>query len=273
MDAKALRRRANLGITGDLHERSIEAIRAALAERGPLTRAQIVEYQRDHELPYEGQTVPHLLRSTSLLGHVCFGPEIDGEAAHVLIDDWLAEPGNQPPNPAARLAEIFYAAYGPATPPDVRWWSGLPAAAARAAHADIAGRLAEVDVDGRSMWMPNAAVESIEQTLARPETVRLLGPFDPYILGYAKRDLGVPEVQLKQVNAGGGMIRPTIVADGTLIGTWQYRSTKTRMSVMVRPFAELSDRAMDAIEDELTDLGRYLDRTLAWDVADPAPSP
>ena len=266
MDAKALRRRADLGITPESHARSIEAIRCVLSERGPLTRRQIGDYLREHDLPHEGQTVPHLLRSVSLLGHVCFGPEVDGEVAHVLIDDWIAELGELPSNPSARLAETFYAAYGPATPADLRWWSGLPAAAARAAHQAIADQLVEVDIDGRAMWMLASAANQIAETLARPDTVRLLGPFDPYILGYAKRDLGVPEDQLKQVNAGGGMIRPTIIRDGVLIGTWQYRSTKTRITITIRPFADLSEAAQAAIKREIDDIARYLNRDARWSI-------
>lgn len=267
MDAKALKRRADLGITPDDHTRSIDAMRRVLSERGPLTRHQIIDHFREHDLPHEGQAVPHLLRSVSLLGHVCFGPELDGEATHILIDDWLTQPHEQPANPAARLAETFYTAYGPATPADFRWWSGLPAVAARAAHNDTANQLTEISVDGREMWMLNSAANRLDQTLARPEAVRLLGPFDPYILGYAKRDLGVPEAQLKQVNAGGGMIRPTIIADGTLLGTWQYRSTKTRINITLRPFADLSDDAQATIESEIDDIARYLNLSVRWSTA------
>ncbi len=267
MDAKALKRRADLGIIPDDHACSMQAMRRLLGERGPLTRHQIIDHFREQDLPHEGQAVPHLLRSASLNGHICFGPEIGGEAAHVLIDDWLTEPDNQPANPAARLAEIFYRAYAPATPADFRWWSGLPAVAARAAHQAVADQLTEVDVDGRPMWIPASTANQLADTLARPETVRLLGPFDPYILGYAKRDLGVPETQLKQVNAGGGMIRPTIIADGTLIGTWQYRSTKTRVNITLRPFTDLNDHAQTAIEQEINDIARYLNLNARWSTA------
>ena len=54
-----------------------------------MTRAEIGEAFRSVGLPSDGQATPHLLRTASLLGVTCFGPERDGEATHILIDDWL----------------------------------------------------------------------------------------------------------------------------------------------------------------------------------------
>ena len=137
MDRKALKRRANLGVTPDIYADAMTLIGRELAGEA-LTRAQIIERFREAGLPWEGQVVPHLLRSASLTGLICFGPLADGDDTHVLLDEWLPERTADPPNPAAELARRFFGAYGPATPSDFRTWTGLAAADARAGIDAIA---------------------------------------------------------------------------------------------------------------------------------------
>ena len=95
MDRKALKRRANLGVTPDIYADAMTLIGRELAGEA-LTRAQIIERFREAGLPWEGQVVPHLLRSASLTGLICFGPLADGDDTHVLLDEWLPEPDGRP---------------------------------------------------------------------------------------------------------------------------------------------------------------------------------
>ena len=143
MDRKALKRRANLGVTPGIHADAMTLISSELAGEA-LTRAQIIERFREAGLPWEGQVVPHLLRSASLTGLICFGPLADGDDTHVLLDEWLPERTADPPNPAAELARRFFGAYGPATPSDFRTWAGLAAPDARAGCDAIADELVEL---------------------------------------------------------------------------------------------------------------------------------
>ena len=146
MDRKALKRRADLGIDAATYQQAMAAMRRALSGGTALSRAELVERVRAAGLPHEGQVVPHLLRSASLTGLVCFGPTIEGADTHVLVEEWLAGVEDaQPANPSAELARRYFAAYGPAAPADFRWWSGLPAKEARAGFAAIADELEEVE--------------------------------------------------------------------------------------------------------------------------------
>ena len=99
MDRKALKRRADLGISPEDHARVLEHLRAELARRGPMTRAEIAESLRSAGLPSDGQATPHLLRSASMHGVICFGPDRDGEPTHILIDDWLPAALRHRPTP------------------------------------------------------------------------------------------------------------------------------------------------------------------------------
>ena len=264
MDAKALKRRADLGISDDDHGKVLKFLRKQLAANGPMTRAEIGDAFRSAGLPSDGQATPHLLRTTSLLGVSCFGPNRDGETTHVLIDDWLPE-ADPPPDPGAELARRYFAAYGPATQSDFRWWSGLPAADSRRCLQAAAEDLTEVDVDGQTMWMSHAGAVQLNDVLHGPQgVVRALGPFDPYIVGYAKRDLDVPNHLLKRVNAGGGMLRPCVLIDGRLVGTWDRKRRARGLTVGVTCFEELSESAQAQLEAEFAEIGRFLDAEISW---------
>ena len=263
MDRKALKRRADLGIDAEAYEGAMAAMRRALSGGAALSRAELVERVREAGLPHEGQVVPHLLRSASLTGMVCFGPTVEGTDTHVLIADWLAGVEDaRPANPSAELARRYFAAYGPAAQADFRWWSGLPAKEARAGFAAIADELEEVEADGKRMWL----------TPDRPATepsaprVRVLGAFDPYLLGYAKRELGVSEELLRKVHPGGGMILPTVLVDGVMVATWGRRRTGRGMRITVAPFWGLSGEMEAGIEAEVGDIGRFLGEGVGWEV-------
>ncbi len=264
MDAKALKRRADLGISDDDHGKVLKFLRKQLAANGPMTRAEIGDAFRSAGLPSDGQATPHLLRTTSLLGVSCFGPNRDGEATHVLIDDWLPR-ADPPPDPGAELARRYFAAYGPATQSDFRWWSGLPAADSRRCLQAAAEDLTEVKVDGQTMWMSHTGAARLNDVLHGPQGVlRALGPFDPYIVGYAKRDLDVPDHLLKRVNAGGGMLRPCVLIDGRLVGTWDRKRRARGLIVKVTCFEELSESAQAQLEAEFAEIGRFLDAEISW---------
>ena len=118
------------------------------------------------------------------------------------------------------------------------------------------------------MWMTLDAAEGIDEVLAGPDHVlRVLGPFDPYLLGYAKRDLDVPEHLLKRINAGGGMIRSCALIDGRLVGTWDRKRRARGLSVTLTAFESLSDDAQTQLEVEFAEIGRFLETEINWSLA------
>jgi hypothetical protein len=69
----------------------------------------------------------------------------------------------------------------------------------------------------------------------------LLPPFDEYLLGYRDRGAVLDNSFLKRVNAGGGMMKPTVVVGGRVVGTWAQKRTKGHIAVTVDSFYKLSD--------------------------------
>jgi hypothetical protein len=253
------RRRAELGLDEDTCARGIAIIRNALATQGPLTRDELVEHLATQGLRLEGQARPHLLYRAALEGLICIGPDRGAEPTYVLLSDWV-DLGPALPQEAAHaeLALRYLKAYGPATPEDQVAWSGMPISKTRAAWQLITDQLVEVQIAGHPAWMLKTQAAWLDEPPAHAPVVRLLPSFDTYLLGYQKRDFVVPPQYAKRVNAGGGMLHPTLLVDGRAIGTWKSKRQKNQLAILVEPFNHLPPELHRGLEAEIIDLSRFL---------------
>ena len=80
----------------------------------------------------------------------------------------------------------------------------------------------------------------------------------PICLAIKKRDLLVPPQHAKRVNAGGGLLNPTLLVNGRVVGTWKSKRQKNCLDVMLEPFDPLSSAVQPALAIEVEDLGRFL---------------
>src|SRR5438034_3218964 len=69
------RRYAELGLDEDTLTRGVRALRAILANHGPLTRDELVEQLAHHDIQLAGQARPYLLQHAALKGIICLGPD------------------------------------------------------------------------------------------------------------------------------------------------------------------------------------------------------
>ncbi len=141
------------------------------------------------------------------------------------------DPGPLPDRDAAvaELARRYAAAHAPASAEDFAAWSGLPASDVRRAWQDPqpAGRRA-----------------------GRGTGAGLLPAFDEWLLGWASRDLVLPERHAGEVLRG-GIIRAVAIADGRVFGTWR----RGRRGVELAPFGRVTAAMRDAVESEAERLG------------------
>ncbi len=61
----------------------------------------------------------------------------------------------------------------------------------------------------------------------------LLPPFDEYLVGYKDRSAVLDAGQASRINAGGGLLAPTILSRGRVVGTWR-RELGARATVRVQ---------------------------------------
>jgi hypothetical protein len=248
-------RSRQLGIAGEVGDRAVRALGDALRRRGALTRPQVAEILARHGIDASGQAPIHVIRRAALEGVLCVVPSPGGDETYVAFDDRV--PSSREVDPEAALTELarrFLRGYGPATPADLAAWSGLPRRTAEAAWSSLIGELVEVEVTGGRAWMRRGDVRSRRAAAGRPAPLRLLPAFDALLLGYADRTPFVPTAYARRVNAGGGMIRPTVLADPGVVGTWSIR----RGQIEVAPFAALDAEIRLGIERETSAVERFL---------------
>lgn len=209
----------------------------------------------------------------ALEGLVCYGPLQQSEPTYVLLEDWagIRPHGHGDEPQLAELARRYLDAYGPAGPEDLATWSGLPIREARKAWKLIEDELVETKVGGRPAWILATRADWLEALEPRPPLVRLLPSFDTYLLGYAERDLAVAPQYQKRVNRGGGVVNPTVLLDGRVVGTWNRKQTRGRLQTVVTPFEELPSEVQAQLGLEAADLARFLEVEGELVVTEPSP--
>jgi len=243
--ASNARRLAQEGVTPSLAERGVAVIERCLGEEGPLTRAQLGERIASAGVPTEGQALVHVLMLAGLRGLTVRGPVIGGEHAYVLVRDWLgdSEPVDRD-RALAALARRYLAGHGPAGDRDLAKWAGLPLRDARAGLIAIASAL-DVRADG-------LVDLASRPTAARLPPPRLLGAYDPLLLGWTSRELLLDSHQ--GIVSSNGLLRPFALVRGRAAATWSLRAGE----VALEPFRRLSRKDVSALERDAEDVVRFL---------------
>jgi hypothetical protein len=239
------RRLAQEGVPPDDGERGIAEVERSLAADGPLNRDQLRERVEAIGVRTERQALVHILFAASLRGLIVRGPMVDGKHAFVLVKDWLGKPKPVDRDRAlAELARRYLAGHGPAADRDLARWAGLPLRDARAGLSAISSEIEHredglVDVRGR----PEPA------ELPPP---RLLGPWDPLLLGWTSRELVLGEHrELVTIN---GIFRPFALVRGRAAASW----SRPWGEVVLEPFGRLAKADSAALEREAADVARFL---------------
>jgi len=239
------RRLAQEGVTPAAAERGVAVIEHCLAEEGPLARTQIRERLQAADVRTEGQALVHLLQLASLRGVAVRGPMQGREHAFALVRDWLGEPAAVARGAAlAQLARRYLAGHGPATDRDLARWAGLPLRDARAGIGAIASEL-EQGEDG----LVDLARRPAAAELPWP---RLLGPFEPVLLGWTSREALLGSHQ--GVVIVNGIFRPFALVRGRAAATWSLHRGKVGLT----PFGRFAPADAEALEEDAADVVRFV---------------
>lgn len=239
------RRLSQEGVTPEMAERGIGMIEQSLAEEGPLDRDRLRERLAAAGIRTQGQAFVHLLALASIRGLIVRGPMQADKQAFVLVRDWIGEPAAVDRGRAlAELARRYLAGHGPADEKDLARWAGLPLRDARDGLDAIAGGL-----DQRADGLVDLKRRSEASALPEP---RLLGPFDPILLGWRSRELILGEDAPRVVR--GGIFRAFALVRGRAAATWRL----SRNDVALEPFGRLSKAERSALATEAEDVRRFL---------------
>ncbi len=168
------------------------------------------------------------------------------DQAFVLTADWLGAPPPPLDREAAlgELARRYLAGHAPAGDVDLAKWAGIGLRDARTGLARC-GALQRPD----GLAERPAPPERAAAVLPPP---RLLGAFDPLLLGWASRDPIIGPH--RHIVTDNGVFRPFALADGRAVATW----TITRGRVVLAPLRGLGPETVAALDTDAADVIRFL---------------
>jgi hypothetical protein len=240
--ARAQRRHRELALDAGTFRRSEDALTRALAHGAQLTRGELGGALRAAGIGVDGPRLSHLLGHGELQGLICSGALRGKQATWALLADRAPRRG-APIGRAEALAELarrYFRSRGPATVRDFAWWSGLRAAEARAGLAAIESELASERIDGATYWWlggsPRASTAVVGDAV-------LLPAFDEYLVAYTDRGAVLAAEDVRRINAGGGLLAPTVILDGQVVGTWKRTFARAGVAIAIAMFAKPSGRA------------------------------
>jgi hypothetical protein len=240
------RRLAQEGVPPQDAERGVAAVEAALAADGPLTRSQLRERVAAAGVRTEGQALVHILLLASIRGIIVRGPAAGRDQAFVLARDWLGAPPPALGREAAlgELARRYLAGHAPAADRDLARWAGIGLRDARLGLARC-GAVQRADGLAELPASPRGAAAALPPP-------RLLGAFDPLLLGWVSRDpITGPH---RRIVTDNGLFRPFALAGGRAVATW----TISGGQVVLAPFGVLDAETQAALDADAADVTRFL---------------
>ena len=239
------RRLRQEGVSEAMTERALKTIERALADEGPLSGKELKGKLEAAVGPVAAGAFIHLMFLAALRGLTVRGPMAGKQHAYVLVRDWLGE--QKPVEREAGLAELarrYLVGHAPADERDLARWAGLPLRDARAGLEAIASKLTE-----RGDGLVELKRQPPPAEIPPP---RLLGAYDPLLLGWTSREEVVgPHKMLVTIN---GLFRPFALVDGRAVSTWGYAGGK----VTVEHLGKVTKKAAAALEADAAEVIRFL---------------
>jgi Winged helix DNA-binding domain len=238
------RRLRQEGISPHVADRAVSVISKALGSDGPMTRRQLRTVLERAGVPTAGQAFVHILLRATIDGLIVRGPMIGTDHAFALYVDWLGErPKVERDAALAELARRYLIAHGPADEQDLAKWAGLPLRDARTGLKAISRHV---------HLRPDGLLDLGREERSPRPSPRLLGPFDPLLLGWRSRELVLDGAQ--EVVTANGIFRAIAIVDGRAAGTWTLPDGKVKLNLWNPP----ARATLSAFSAEATGVETYL---------------
>lgn len=174
----------------------------------------------------------------------------DGTPDWALAED--AIPGmlddGDPAVARVELARLYLEAFGPATLDDFAWWSGFTKTNAKAILAEL------LDSDPPANKDVVDAPDPPPKRSSRGEPLRLLPPWDTYLVAYKDRSRYADDDHLPWLYDKRGNAAPVILHEGRAAGLWQFDVEDVRVAWL----PGVKKPAKKAVADEAARTGKLL---------------
>jgi hypothetical protein len=204
-------------------------------------------------------SIGFLLHITRARDVICSGPNQGTEASYVRADKWIKNWKDIPQERAERELLVKYLkAHGPATINDFAIWEGLYMKDAKDIWSREIQNMVEVDIEGAKATILESDLSELENAEIEDPVVRLLPYFDSFLLGHKSHLNIVDEKNRKKIYRNQGWVSPVLLVDGRARGVWSHVQKKNDLEVKITPFSKLSNQLSERVEEETSDLGRFL---------------
>jgi len=246
-----------------------------LTEKGPSTARQIsqavpelkAKIRHDVGKSYEGEFSigSRLMPSMCALGLLIRarprGSWRSNLYEYAALFDWLLYVDLESINPQeARtwLVQRYLAAFGPATPDDIQWWTGFSKGETEEALGALKPAAVEVTIEGLGDGYLMLADDAQRlRDFAQPDVpyIFLLPGLDPYIMGYRDRRRFLAAEHRAKVFDRAGNAMPTVWANGRVVGAWGQRRDR---GVIYGLFEPVGEEEQAFLESEVQRLEGFL---------------
>lgn len=241
-----------LGLHDEICLRSYKSIARMLQGR-QLTRDEIMSELKSEGLPTDELRSTHLMFGAEIEGIVCSGPRRGKQHTYALIDERV--PPVKPLHREEALAELarrYFGSHGPATLKDYIWWSGLPAADARAGLEMAKPGLVCEKVEGKEYWFVDTG-----STPTPTSSVFFLPAFDEFMVAYADRGAALDPTYNKDTITANGIFKPIIVAEGQVVGLWKRTFRKDKVLIEPSYFHPSKAPERETLEAAIASFGAF----------------
>ncbi len=199
-----------------------------------------------------------LLKPVAMEGGLVFGPNRGRNVTFVNPHKWIGPYEPLPSDQAmSEVVRRWLRMYGPGSKEDLARWWGISPGRARKPLEVLGDELVEVSVEGRKAFALAEDARSL-RTAKADGRARLLGGFDPYVVGFFPRD-GLVEAEFKsRVSRTAGWISPVVLVAGKPVGVWSHELRKGTMAITIEPFGRLPAARVRELEADAERLAAAL---------------
>jgi hypothetical protein len=201
------------------------------------------------------------VRMLCKMGVAVFAENRGQEVTFIRRDAWLKNKWKNISSDNARryITRQFISTYGPCDASDLKFYLGMYATHAKEYWDSIKDEITEIKVGHKKLWLLDKDVSELQNSSFESDTISFLPHFDNYLLAHRKKEHLVPAKHYKSIYRIAGWVTPTILHNGKVIGTWEYKEkngiTTIRMKLLGKQPKELKYK----VKNESLLLSSYFD--------------
>ncbi len=205
----------------------------------------------------------------SFLGLLVHAGKRGSRSLWMRSDYWIPGLGTPPDRQKCRteLLRKYIARHGPVSKEDIMYWAYLSRGQVDQALSNLGSDLVEVRI-GHSKEPYIALDQDIDLDTPPPPKVIVLPKYDSLLLSLKDKSRFMDMAYYKRIfpKIPPGMVKPTVLVDGFVAGTWRKVAKRKVSSIEVQTFKKLSSSDKKGVEEKFMEYCAYagLEASVRW---------